>query len=87
MSDDEMRTLLAQALWRSDTGGESPPLQQASSSAHRAYIRAATDLLPTVRSIAAAELREAASEVMREHGTASLAAKRIRTRCVELDAS
>jgi hypothetical protein len=87
MTDDEIRHLLAEALWRIDTGQDSIPLAQASPSSHRVYVRAATDLLPTVRTIAAAELREAASEVMREQGTASLAAKHIRTRCIELDAA
>lgn len=52
--DDKMRHLLAEALWRIDTGGDSPPLSQASPASHRTYARAATDLLPTVRAIAAA---------------------------------
>lgn len=86
MTNDEMRAVIAEALWQIDTGGDSIPLSQASPSSHRVYARAATDLLPTVRAIAATELREVATEVMREHGTASLAAKRIRTRCIELDA-
>lgn len=53
MNRDELRELLAEALWRIDTGGDSPPLSQASPSAHRTYARAATDLLPLVWSIAA----------------------------------
>jgi hypothetical protein len=53
MTGDEVRRLLAEALWRIDTGQQSMPLEQASPASHRVYARVATDLLPVLRTIAA----------------------------------
>lgn len=88
MNGEEIRELLARALWRIEVGPTAPPLVHAPAS-HRVFTRIATDLLPTVHTIVAAELRAMADEAQ-DHGTVdedwAVSADRLEERADELEA-